>query len=177
MKSFERSTNDGMRCLRPEHGTRCDRIRPSNSGYTLVELMITMAICATLGAIAIPHYTGYRNRAHVVVAISDIKNIAKAITLFNLDNGEYPDTLTDVNMQNMRDPWGQAYVYLRIEGAANPGVGNLRKDHSLVPVNSDFDLYSVGPDGESVAPFTAQASRDDIVRANNGRYVGPVSNY
>jgi general secretion pathway protein G len=44
-------------------------------------------------------------------------------------------------------------------------------------VNTDFDLYSKGKDGKSKIPFTAKASRDDIVRANNGRYIGPVSDY
>ena len=47
----------------------------------------------------------------------------------------------------------------------------------MVPVNSDFDLYSMGPDGDSRAPFTAKASRDDIVRASNGGFIGPVSEF
>ena len=177
MKLFERMKICGKRCLRPKHGTRCARTRRTNPGYTLIELMISMAICGTLSAIAIPQYSSFRNRAYVAVAISDIKNIGKAIILYNLDNNQYPDTLADINMQNRLDPWDQPYVYLRIEGASKPGYGALRKDHSLVPVNSDFDLYSIGPDGKSVAPFTAKASKDDIVRANNGRYIGPVSNY
>ena len=53
----------------------------------------------------------------------------------------------------------------------------MRKDHKMVPVNSDFDLYSKGRDGKSQTPFTSKASRDDIVRANNGRYIGLVSGY
>jgi general secretion pathway protein G len=43
--------------------------------------------------------------------------------------------------------------------------------------NTDYDLYSSGPDGASVGPLTAKASRDDILRANNGRFVGPASAY
>ena len=41
-------------------------------------------------------------------------------------------------------------------------------------MNSDYDLYSMGPDGESLPPFTASTSRDDLVRASNGGYIGPV---
>ena len=52
-----------------------------------------------------------------------------------------------------------------------------RKDHFLVPVNSDFDLYSMGEDRKSQAPFTAAASFDDIVRVDDGRYVGLVSEF
>ena len=61
-----------------------------------------------------------------------------------------------------------------------PGGGKpagARKDRFLVPVNSTFDLYSMGPDGESVPPFTAAKSRDDIVRANDGGYVGRASGF
>jgi len=53
----------------------------------------------------------------------------------------------------------------------------VRKDHNLVPLNTDYDLYSMGPDGNSVGPLTAKASRDDIIRANNGSYIGPAANY
>ena len=74
------------------------------------------------------------------------------------------------------------YEYLKIEGIEKndkekKSVGKMRKDRNMVPVNSDFDLYSKGKDGKSSTPFTAKTSRDDIVRANNGRYVGPVSDY
>ncbi len=46
-----------------------------------------------------------------------------------------------------------------------------------MPINSDFDLYSMGPDGRSVSPLTSSLSRDDIVRANNGRFVGTAASY
>lgn len=178
IKLFESLKIHRQRRLRPKQGSRCACTLHNNAaGFTLIELMISIAICGTLSAIAVPQYTSYRNKARVGVAISDIKNIEKVIALYKLDNNEYPDNLADINMQNWLDPWGHAYVYLRIEGAANPGIGNLRKDHSLVPVNSDFDLYSIGPDGKSVSAFTAKVSKDDIVRANNGRYIGLVSNY
>ena len=52
-----------------------------------------------------------------------------------------------------------------------------RKDHSLHPLNSTYDLYSMGKDGDSKAPLTAQASRDDIIRANDGGYIGLASGY
>jgi general secretion pathway protein G len=56
-------------------------------------------------------------------------------------------------------------------------MGQVRKDKNLVPINADFDLYSMGKDGASVPPLTAQASRDDIVRGSNGRFVGLGSDF
>lgn len=52
-----------------------------------------------------------------------------------------------------------------------------RKDKNLHPINSDYDLYSVGHDGESVEPLTAKKSHDDIIRANNGDFIGYAENY
>jgi general secretion pathway protein G len=56
-------------------------------------------------------------------------------------------------------------------------IGQLRKDRNLVPINTDFDLFSRGKDGQTNFPLTAQRSRDDIVRANNGGYIGLASDY
>ncbi len=61
-----------------------------------------------------------------------------------------------------------------------PRSGNLmapppqgaRRDRFLVPINTYYDLYSVGKDGASVAPLTAGPSKDDIVRANDGGFIG-----
>ena len=46
-----------------------------------------------------------------------------------------------------------------------------------MPINTDFDLYSMGPDGKSVAPLTAAFSQDDVVRANDGSFIGVAKDY
>ena len=53
----------------------------------------------------------------------------------------------------------------------------MRKDRSLVPLNSTYDLYSMGKDGQSQPPLTAKASRDDIIRANDGSFYGIAEDY
>lgn len=47
-----------------------------------------------------------------------------------------------------------------------------RMDRFLHPINSDYDLYSMGKDGETVLPLTARQSHDDVIRANDGSFVG-----
>lgn len=145
-----------------------------SSGFTLIELMIVIAIIGTLAAIATPMYLNIMDKVRVTIAISDIKTIEKDLLVYYVEFDEFPPDLAAVGMNTLTDPWGNPYQYLPVEG--NP-KGKLRKDHFLVPVNSDFDLYSMGPDGKSVSPFTAKHSRDDIVRANDGGFVGLVSNY
>jgi general secretion pathway protein G len=46
-----------------------------------------------------------------------------------------------------------------------------------VPINSDYDLYSEGKDGNSAPPLGAAQSLDDVVRANDGGYVGLAANF
>ena len=143
-------------------------------GFTLIEVMIVIAIIGTLAGIALPNYIGYRNKAMIARCISDIKSIEKELLLFYIDNNTFPPNLNAIGLGNLRDPWDRPYEYRPVSGSPQ---GLLRKDHFLVPVNTDFDLYSKGKDGQSTSPFTAKASRDDIVRANNGQFVGSVSDY
>ena len=148
-------------------------------GFTLLEIVVVIAIVCTLSAIALPNYIRYKDEARTVVAITDIKMIEKQIALFVLENnGQLPDSLNDLPALGIvNDPWAHPYRYLRINGGPPAVKGLSRKDHFLVPVNDDYDLYSMGADGKTKAPFTAPISQDDIVRANDGGYVGLVSNY
>jgi general secretion pathway protein G len=137
--------------------------------------MIVVAVAALLAAIAVPGYTGYVDRARVTSATGDMGQIQLALAKFQLNNGQLPLTLAAVDKDTLRDPWGNPYVYLNIEAGAN--LGAVRKDRNLVPINTDYDLYSKGKDGGSMTPLTAVASRDDVVRANNGGYIGLAENY
>jgi len=134
-----------------------------------------MAIIATLAGIAIPSFKTARGAAQNTKVIAEIKLIEKEIMLYQLDFDTLPLSLADIGLDTLRDPWGNPYQYLNF--GTVKGKVKMRKDHNLVPVNTDYDLYSMGPDGDSQGPFTAKASRDDIVRANNGQYIGTVANY
>jgi len=149
-------------------------------GLTVIELMIVVAIIGTLASIAVPSYIAYKEKAQVAAAIAEIRIIEKEISRYFVDHHDYPQSLSDISNSAFIDPWGSPYRYLKIAGVDHKGKGKTdkrRKDHFMVPVNSDYDLYSMGRDGESVAPFTAKKSRDDIVRANDGQFVGFASEY
>jgi general secretion pathway protein G len=111
----------------------------------------------------------------IAEAVIDIKNMDVRLQQYRLDQGSYPEDLSAIRMLGHKDPWGNPYQYTNVEDAK--GKGQARKNKNLVPINTDFDLYSMGPDGASVGPLTAKASRDDIVRANNGRFVGTAAEY
>ena len=100
--------------------------------------------------------------------------IAMAASRFQVESNRYPSDLAEVGKATMLDPWGHAYGY--VDHASSP-PGIWRKDKNIHPINSDFDLYSNGKDGTSVPALTAKPSRDDIVRANDGAFVGLASDY
>jgi general secretion pathway protein G len=150
---------------------------PQDRGFTLIELMFVIAIIGILAAIAIPSFLTYRERAQVAACIAGIKVVEQAVITFAIEGSTYPDSLADVNLAGLRDPWGNPYQYLRIDGMGKKATGKARKDHFMVPINTDFDLYSMGPDGKSVSPLTAPVSQDDIIRANDGGYLGRASLY
>jgi len=143
-------------------------------GFTIVELMIALAIAGIIMMFAVPAYQDYTKRVDSGQAEKDLLVIQFAIDDFELTNGNLPNSLTDIGMGGMEDPWGNPYVY------ANHDVippGNRRKDHSLVPINSDYDLYSKGEDGASAPPLTANSSKDDIIRGRDGGFVGIAEEY
>jgi general secretion pathway protein G len=143
-------------------------------GFTLLEIMIVMGIVAILAAIAIPNYLNQREKARITVAVKEIKQIADKVLEFYDENGSFPLTLADMGMGGLRDPWGNPYQYWPITGDKHQKV---RKDRNTHPINTDFDLYSNGADGKTNYPLTAHASQDDVIRANNGGYLGLASNY
>lgn len=152
-----------------------NRNNSNQAGFTLIEVLIASSILAVIASIAVVGYRGYIETTKVNIAINQLTEMSIAITDHGLNNGRFPDSLAEIGLDTMLDPWGNPYHYLNI--MADPGNGKVRKDHNLVPLNTDYDLYSMGPDGKSVSPLTAMASRDDIIRANNGSFIGPAADY
>ena len=52
-----------------------------------------------------------------------------------------------------------------------------KRDRNLWPLNTDYDLYSLGADGKTSRLLSSPESQDDIIRANNGQFIGLASDY
>jgi general secretion pathway protein G len=168
----------GMKQPNAEKSILHECTRPG--GYALIEVMVIVAIIGTFSLIAVPTFRVYAEKSRTARAIGDIRTLEKEILSYYADNYRFPASLDNIRRQNFLDPWGTPYQYLRITvGKGKKGLGgtvsDARKDKFLVPINSDYDLYSMGPDKKTQRPLTSKAGRDDIVRANNGTFVGPAN--
>jgi len=144
-------------------------------GFTLLEMMAAVTVAAILVAVGSATYRSSVEKARVAAASADIMMIATVISRYSSEYNIPPPDLATIGLDGRLDPWGHPYVYLSFTGLT--GKGQMRKDRNLVPINSKYDLYSVGADGDSVPPLTAKPSRDDVVLANDGNYIGLASDY
>ncbi|MDH4569467.1 type II secretion system protein GspG [Pseudomonas sp. BN414] len=126
-------------------------LRRSQSGFTLIEIMVVVVILGILAALVVPQVMNRPDQAKVTVAKGDIKAIGAALDMYKLDNFAYPSTQQGLEALVSRpsgnpppknwnkdgylkklpiDPWGNPYQYL------SPGS------------KGTYDLYSLGADGK-----------------------------
>ena len=147
--------------------------------FTIIEMLLVMALLMTLAAIVMPMYSTYVDEARMLRAMTEVHTIETFIERYERNHGDLPASLDALEDEMQDDPWGTPYQYLKIRGEEIKGKApqGARRDKFLVPLNTDYDLYSMGKDGDSRPPLTAKVSRDDIVRAADGEYVGLASGY
>jgi general secretion pathway protein G len=127
-------------------------------GFTLLELLVVVAILGLLAAFVGPRYFGQLSKSESGVAAAQIRSFVDALDAFRVDNGRYPTGQEGLNALVERptgdsrwrgpylrkavplDPWGRAYVY------RTPGENG-----------TDYDLLSYGKDG---APGGSGADAD-----------------
>jgi len=138
-------------------------------GMSLLELTVAIGVVALVASVAVPSVDAYLNRGKAAHAIGDIGTISIQLYRWQSNTRKFPETLAEAGLSGFVDPWGNPYQYVNV-ATAKPGA--VRRDRNGTPINSDFDLYSLGPDGHTEARLGEGNARDDIVRANNGQFVG-----
>ncbi len=143
----------------------------------MIEMLIVIAIIGTILAIAMPMFQDVVNQARIARAIGDISAVQTDIAAYEAGGKGLPESLATIGRASLLDPWGSPYQYLKFDLEDEKKPKGARKDRFLVPINSTYDLYSMGKDGRTTAPLTAKNSRDDIVRANDGAFIGLAVRY
>ena len=151
--------------------TRCS-IR--HNGFTLIEVIIAITIAAITSTIASIAYHGYIESRNIPKAISHIAHVTVVLDKYIRQYNHYPDALADIGIHVLRDPWGNPYQY---NVARNHCADMSKKVYNIGTLKTDFDQYSMGKDGASVSLLSTTTSRDDVIRANNGNYIGLATDY
>jgi general secretion pathway protein G len=152
----------------PSEDLRQRELFKNCAGFTLVELIVITVIIGVLAAIAIPAYSRFVEKTRVTRVVAEIRSLEKDILASTVEGNSLPNSLNDIGRGALRDPWGNFYQYLKID---DPGVARLDM-LGILPLNSDFDLYSLGPDGVTQQSVSETNSLDDVLRAGNGGWIG-----
>jgi len=142
-------------------------IARSNHGFTMIELLIVLAIIGALASMAFPIVYEFRDKARTSRAAVEIRGLEKNVISFATEKGRYPYDRAEfvatpiLSMNGLTDPWGNAYEY---------NSANTRTYYGDA-INTDFDLWSWGPKkGAADNSINDDDSLDDIVRARDGSF-------
>ena len=149
--------------------------RQKNKAFTFIEFCVVLLIVTLFYFILAPAILAMVDKVNSKTTADEITDIQGDIDKFFEENGFFPDSLDEVFDPVPLDPWGNPFQYINHD--TGNGNGQLRKDKNLVPINSDYDLYSMGPDGRTASPLTAAISLDDIIRGRNGAFTGLALDY
>ena len=119
-------------------------------GFTLIELMVVLAIIGVLAALIVPNVLNRADDARITAARTDVGNLMQALKLYKLDNQRFPTGEQGLNALTLKpttepvpgnwkpyldklpnDPWGRPYQYM------NPGI------------KGEVDVLSFGADGQA----------------------------
>lgn len=141
-------------------------------GFGRLDLILCLIVALLLGALAVPVFGEYVNRTKVAQGIEDIDGLSRQIDAYRDEHdNRLPRSLDELPGAFPLDPWGNRYHYVRLSDPRGTNFSS-RRNNRHGPLNTDFDLYSTGADGGSSDSLLAISSRDDIVRASNGAFIG-----
>jgi general secretion pathway protein G len=172
---FRRSSEVPVACLTRRARPARFRSGSGERAFSLVETLVACALVSILASLSVGVYVSALKAARIARAIGDLRAMDVDVRAFHTRFNRYPTTLAEVGRPVPIDPWGTPYVYTDL---SQPGSrGRARKDGRLNPINSDFDLYSLGEDRRTSTPLTAPMSKDDVIRARDGAFLGLAQDF
>jgi general secretion pathway protein G len=122
----------------------------SQSGFTLIEVMVVIVILGILAALIVPNVIGQSDKARVGTTKSVLSTTASALDLFKLDNSRYPTTQEGLDALIHKPASAKTWPnggYIK-GGLPKDGWGAVLQYISPGSDGKPFDLYSFGSDGK-----------------------------
>ena len=118
-------------------------------GFTLIELMIVVAIIGILAAIAIPLYTNVQAKARIGRAQADARTLVSAVSMYQTHMGSLPSALADLNAQQTNN-LGQVAGPFMPSTPAPPSGGNPAWSSSYTYTSTTAGSFTVTASGDGV---------------------------
>ncbi len=145
--------------------TKINRKLRRDEGFSLIELLIVVAIIGIIAAIAVPQLMNAMDRGRQRRSMADMRNIATANGTLRVDTGSYGATLAALSPTYMQvapaaDGWGNPWGYST--GADTYSITSLGSDGALLPappvpwINDPYDPDIILTDGQFVQAPTGQ---------------------
>jgi len=157
---------------------RCSRVQGHRAGFTLIEILIVLAIIGILAAMLFPVFARARDKARMTSCASNLRQIGVALQMYKEDHdGIYPGLLTPGNWDNCR--WtDRVYPYVKsqqvfhcpsfsnaqyVPGCAHPGLYTQLNNNGSYDIVSPHIALDIPPSGssstETVGPMTVHEAQ------------------
>lgn len=148
--------NEGILCMKNK-GHALMKQQRSNTGFSLIELLVVMVIMGLLASLVGPAMFGKVDSSKVKTAVAQIQLLGAALDTYRLDTGYYPEKLSELRVSDRKgwdgpylpkdvplDPWGNEYQYeLGTGGDAPYTLLSLGKDGKLGGEDDDADITNL----------------------------------